>query len=146
MKQIVLLLVSVVLFAGTVPAQEASVAFHPGESVHILVKLEAVAPVENAAFYFGLVTQPDKGQELLGRGITGNQFNKVSDAQFEITATIPEHVVSGTFKLSWISITIKGVGKQYNEGSDFKAVNIAIVNPERPQFPKIDDVKVAPRN
>ncbi len=147
MKNIVMLLVLVVLGAGTVAAQEVGVVFHPGETVHILVTFKTPPnPVEAATFGFGLVGQPEKAQEPLGQGFQGSQFKKISDAQFEISGTIPDHTASGNFKLNWINIGIKGVGKQYNEGADFKGLTIRIINPEHPEFPAIDDVKLTPRN
>jgi len=147
MKNITVLLVFIVMCAVTAFAQEASVVFHPGESVHILVTFKTPpGTFESAAFAFGLVGKPEKAQEQLGQGFQGNQIKKVSDTQFEISGTIPDHTASGNFRLNWININIKGVGKQYNEGNDFKELTITIINSEHPEFPAIDDVKLAPHN
>jgi hypothetical protein len=146
MKNIVMLLVLVVICATTVSAQEASVVFHPGESIHVLVTLKAPpATFDGVSFAFGMLGQPDKKQEQLGTSFQGNDFKKITDEQFEMTVTIPEHTASGTFRLSWINITVKHIAKQYQEGSDFKVLTITILNPEHPEFPTIEDVKLAPR-
>jgi hypothetical protein len=147
MKKIMMLLLLVVVCAATVSAQESSVVFHPGESVHILVTLKSPpATFDGVSFAFGILGQPDKKQELLGTSFQGSEFKKITDEQFEMTVTIPEHTASGTFRLSWINIAVKRVSKQYQEGSDFKVLTITILNPEHPEFPTIDDVRLAPRN
>jgi hypothetical protein len=145
MKKIVMLLLLVVICAATVSAQEASVVFHPGESVHVLVTLKSPAAFDRVVFSFGLFGQPDKKQEQLGRSIQGSEFKKISDEEFEMTVKIPEHTASGPFRLNWIDIGVKDVSKQYLEGTDYKVLTITIFNPEHPEFPTIDDVKLAPR-
>jgi hypothetical protein len=147
MKNILLLLAFVVASAGTACAQEASVVFHPGESIHILVTLKTpTIPFDNTAFYFGLVGQPDKLQAQLGRGFQGNEYKKISDTQFEISGKIPDHTATGNFTLNWISVNINGVGKVYDAGSDFKSVTVTVINSEHPDFPAIDDVKLVPHS
>jgi hypothetical protein len=138
------LLVLVLSSAVTVGAQEASVVFHPGETVHILVTFKAPpVALDGAVFSFGLLTQVSKDQEALGRNFQGDQIKKITDTQFEISGKVLEHCASGTYRLNWISVTVKGTGKQYNEGSDFKEITIAVLNPERPEFPTIDDVRIS---
>ncbi len=146
MKNIAMVFLLVMACAATGSAQDATVVFHPGDSVHILVAFKTPSTFDGAVFSFGLIGQPDKKQEGLGLGFQGNQFKKISDTQVEITGTVPEHSASGTYRLNWINITIKAVGKQYNEGSDFKELTITVLNPEHPEFPVIDDVRLAPRN
>ena len=145
MKNILMLLVLVVICATTVSAQEASVVFHPGESVHVLVTLKAPAAFDRVVFSFGLFGQADKKQEQLGRSFQGSEFKKISDEEFEMTVKIPEHTASGPFRLNWIDIGVKDVSKQYVEVSDFKVLTITILNPEHPEFPAIEDVRLAPR-
>jgi hypothetical protein len=143
----IMLLVLAVMCAGTLSAQEASVVFHPRDPIHILVTFKTPpTPFESAYFSFALLGQPDKGQELLNRGFAGDHVQKLGDTQYEISGTIPDHIVSGHFFLNVISVTIKGVGKQYSSGNDFKELTITIINPERPEFPAIEDIKLAPRN
>lgn len=145
MKNIMMLLLLVVVCATTVSAQEASVVFHPGESVHVLVTLKSPTALDRMVFAFGLLGQPDKNQEQLGTSFQGSEFKKISDEEFEMTVKIPEHTASGTFRLAWIDISVKEVSKQYREGSDFKVLTITVLNPEHPEFPTIGDVKLAPR-
>jgi hypothetical protein len=146
MRNIVMLLL-IVICAVTTPAQEASVVFHPGELIHILVSFKTPpATIDGGVFSFGLVSQPDRAQEPLIHDFQGNQVKKINDTQFEISGSVPDHIVSGTFRLNWINIVVKGVGKQYSVKTDFKELTVTILNPEHPEFPVIDDVKLAPRN
>jgi len=120
------------------------VVFHPGETVHILVTFKTPpASIGSAVCAFGIVGQPDKKQEQLAQNIQVNQVKKVNDTQFEVSGTISEHIASGTFRLNWINIGINGVAKMYTEGTDFKELTISILNPEHPEFPAIDAVKVS---
>jgi hypothetical protein len=145
MRRLILMLLFVVVGAATCSAQETSVVFHPGDPIHVLVNFKTAPPtLEGAVFGFNLIGNPDKQQEMLGTSFQGNQVKKLTDTQFELTGTVPANSASGTYRLSWISVTIKSVGKQYNEGSDFKELTIGVLNPEHPQFPVIENVHVAP--
>jgi len=146
MRKLLLLFVVTLATACGVSAQEASVVFHPGDQIHILVIFKTPpTTIEGGSFTFGAVGQPDKAQELLNRGFNGNQVHKVSDTQYEITGTIPDHIVSGHYGLTNISFAIMAVGKQYSAGNDFKELTITVINPEHPEFPAIDDVKLSSR-
>jgi RNA binding exosome subunit len=123
MRKCILLFVVALATACGVSAQEANVVFHPGDQIHILVTFKAApASPEGGTFTFALEGQPDKAQELLNRGLYGNQIHKVSETQYEITGTIPEHVVSGHY------------------GNE---LTITVINPEHPDFPAINDVKLS---
>src|ERR1700722_908609 len=125
MRKCILLLVLALTTACGVSAQEAKVVFHPGDQIHILVTFKAApASLEGGTFTFALEGQPDKAQELLNRGLYGNQIHKVSETQYEITGTIPEHVVSGHYGLAAIGVGIMGVGKQYSAKTDFSELTI----------------------
>jgi len=144
MKTIVMSILLIVVSAVSASAQEAAVVFHPGETIHILVSFKTPPiSIASAVCAFGIVGQPDKKQEQLAQNFPINQVKKVTDTQFEVSGTIPEHIASGTFRLSWINIGINGVGKSYAEGTDFKELTIHILNPEHPEFPAIDDVKLS---
>jgi hypothetical protein len=139
-----LLLAMLLLSCGSALSQQAMVVFHPGETVHIIVSFEKapVGLINNGTFVFALAEQPEHGQEALDRTIQGNQVEKISETRYEISGRIPDHAASGAFRLNWISIVIGGVGKQYTVGDDFKPISVNVVNPERPEFPVISDVRV----
>ena len=146
MRNILLMFILTIVCTGTLMAQEASFVFHPGDPVHILVTFKTPpAPFEGGSFTFNLIGQPDKAQELLNGGFSGNQVHKISDTEYEISGTISEHMVSGRYNLTRINVAITGVGKQYSAGTDFKELTLTIVNPEHPEFPAIGDVKLEPR-
>jgi hypothetical protein len=147
MKKIVLMFLLVVAGTAACSAQETSVVFHPGDPIHVLVNFKTAPPtLEGAVFSFNLLGNPDKQQQMLTTSFQGNQVKKITDTQFELTGTVAANSASGTYRLNWINVTIKTIGKQYNEGSDFKDLTIAVLNPEHPEFPLIENVQLAPRS
>jgi hypothetical protein len=145
MRNIMMSLILIVSCTVALSAQEASIVFHPRDPIHILVEFKTPPPpLQCASYYFSLMGQPGKSQQSLDQGFGGGQVRKISDTEFEISGTIPEHIASGNFRLSRINVAINDVGKQYSQ-DDFKELTIAILNPERPEFPVIGDVKLVPR-
>jgi hypothetical protein len=145
MRNVLPLLLLGALCLSTASAQEPSVVFHPGDTIHILIAFKKPPiTIESASFNFIAVGQPDKAQELLNRSIGGNQLHKISDVEYEISGTIPDHIVSGRYSLNYIHVAAAGVSKPYAAGNDFKELTITTINPEHPEFPAIDDVKLAP--
>jgi hypothetical protein len=145
MRRLSLMLLLVFVGAAACSAQGTSVVFHPGDPIHVLVNFKTAPPtLEGAVFGFNLLGNPDKQQELLGTSFQGNQIKKITDTQFELTGTVAANSASGTYRLNWISITAKSIGKQYSEGSDFKELTIGVLNPEHPEFPAIETVHIAP--
>lgn len=147
-KHMSLLAIAVLTLAATGRAQQAQLVFHPGDSVHILVTFKAAPkPLSSAMFHFALVGQPDKSQQKLLQSFNGNAIRSISDTQFEITGTIPEHAASGNFRLDQIQVSENGIWKPYQAGTDFATLTIAVSNPERdPDFPPITGVTLGPGN
>jgi hypothetical protein len=145
MRKTMLALLLSIVAVGVCQAQEASVVFHPGDKVHVLVNFKAPPPtLENVNVVFQLLGVVDKDQALLTTVFQGGDVKKITETQFEVTGLVAQNVASGHYRLNYIGVVSKGVGKQYNEGADFNEVVVTVVNPEHPDFPAIANVHVAP--
>jgi hypothetical protein len=147
MRHILLLFALVAASVSSLVGQEASLVFHPGDPIHILVKFKTPpTPFESANLTFVQLGQPNKAQEQLSRNIGGNQVQKISETEYEITAIVPDHIATGRYGLSYINVAIKGVSKSYTVETDFQPLTVTVVNPEHPEFPAIDSVTLTPHN
>ena len=136
--------------------QRDSAVYVPGDLVRVTVTLAepAKARVE-CSFSRTTEYKPDYSgpavtTALNGYSTEGNSFPQSSQSEYVISMKVPESLVSGTYRLDSITITIPtadpsnltGQSKTYL-GADVGNLIIEVRNPP-PHFPAIKDVTVAP--
>ncbi len=134
-----------ILATALATAQEMTtvVDFVPGENIPLTVTFDRAVKPASLGCYFELVGEPIPNQTNFGRSFQcDGSFAKLSDAEYHLTAPVPEGGATGTYKLLRISLLLEGVWKNYQATTDFKPVTVSVRNPKDVKFPKIEDVVV----
>jgi hypothetical protein len=82
-------------------------------------------------------------QQGFHRYVEGSTFTMLSDRDYEIAATVPHVIASGTYKLLMFSLTVDGATRAYQFGKDFKSdILLRLNNPRHVRFPAVKEIRV----
>ncbi len=142
MKTMVSILMAVGL-APALPASTAETVFQPGDTVRIVVSFKAPVAVIQGRFHFQLI-QP-AAQEEDRQYLEGATLQQVSEAEYEISGTVPPNAIAGRYRLFWFEVSSRQGTKRYTLSQDFrKDISIEIQSPVRPQFPEVENLDLRP--
>ena len=129
---------------STVLSQQVGLSKRPGDSVRVTLTFQAPISASSTAFRFEMPRKDVQEQQQGFRTyFDGNQSNKLSDREIEISGTVGENNATGDYKLIWVMVTSEQISKRYDLGSDFQEeIVIRVNNPKHVSFAKIKEVTV----
>lgn len=120
-------------------------AYHPGETIHIVVSLQRPAKLSSLSCQFRLAKLEVASQQQYTTVINSNSYKAFSDTDYEVSAVVPDYAASGIYRLLYASTAVPELTKEYNVPSDLgKTYTIKIINEKADPLPNIKDIKIVP--
>ncbi len=116
----------------------------PGDRSTCFLIFDGDPDIQGMTVYFRLQGSPQENQVGLSTEYSLPQWRKIGRGEYAVEGQVGD-CAKGTYRLTYVSVVMRGIGKNYWYGPDFKDVlQVDVVNDVDLHFPKIKDISAEP--
>jgi hypothetical protein len=112
----------------------------PGDHLKCYVVFDGDPELQSVTLYFRLQGSAQENQIGLSGEYSLGQWRKIGPGEYSVEGQVSD-CAKGNYQLAYLNVSMRGVGRNYWYGPDFKdLLKVVVLNDVDLHFPKIKDV------